>query len=175
MAPPLLSALGWEFLREPPASTLFILLLSAAVNLAVGVANRMVIDLDEYRRWMIESSRLRREMMEAVRRGDQRRVARLQKRQQRMMAEQSKMTMERMKLTLFFFIPLILIWNLLIKFFGKAPVAYMPFKAPWVGETLNITVWYILCSLATNVVISRALGLTFEIDAGEEVVQQKKT
>jgi len=165
----LLSTLSLEFLKEPPASTLFILLLSAAVNLGMSIANRMVIDIDEYRRWMVESSRLRREMLDAVRKGDQRRVARLQKRQQRMMETQSKMTMERMKLMFFFFLPLILIWNLLIKLFGKAPVAYLPFDAPWFGSSLSLTMWYILCSLTTNVIISRALGLTFEIEAGEKV------
>jgi uncharacterized membrane protein (DUF106 family) len=168
----LLSTLSLSFLREPPASTLFILLLSAGVNLAMGIANRMVIDLAEYRRWMIESSKLRREMMEAVRKGDQRKVARLQRRQQKMMAEQSKMTMERMKLMFLFFLPLIFIWNLLIKFFGRSAVAYMPFDAPWVGSSLNVTLWYILCSLSSNVVISRALGLTFEIEAGDEIAKE---
>lgn len=168
---PLLSMLSLDLLKEPPASTFFIFLLSAVVNLAMGVANRMVIDLEEYRRWMIESSKLRGEMMKAVRKGDQRRVARLQKRQQRMMAEQSKMTMERMKLMFLFFLPLILLWNLLIKFFGRSVVAYMPFNAPWIGDSLSITLWYILCSLTTNVVISRALGLTFEIEAGDEVAK----
>ena len=108
--------------------------------------------------------------MEAMRSGNQRRTARLQKRQQQMMKEQQKMTANRLKLTLLFFVPFILIWQVLRNFIGGVEyIALMPFKVPWIAPkgTLSFSTWYIICSMATNIVISRVLGLTFEIDPSE--------
>jgi len=165
-----MTALDLSLLKQPPTSALFILALSVAISLVTSISNRMVIDMEEHRRWTIESHRLRQEMMEAMRSGNQRRTARLQKRQQQMMKEQQKMTANRLKLTLLFFVPFILIWQVLRNFLGGVEyIALMPFKAPWIAPkgTLSFSTWYILCSMATNIVISRVLGLTFEIDPSE--------
>jgi len=155
------------FLQRPPASTIFILVLSTAISLVTSVANRMVMDLDEYKRLTIESQHLRQELMEAMRSGNKRRISQAQTRQQEMMKTQQKMTMGRMKLMLFFFIPFILIWQVLNNFLkGVEYIALMPFKVPFLVPkgTLSVSTWYIICSVATNIVISRVLGLTFEIE-----------
>lgn len=164
------AAMDLGFLQQPPASTLFILVLSVAISLVTSVANRMVIDMDEYKRWTVESHHLRQELMEATRSGNQRRIAKAQKRQQQMMKTQQKMTTDRMKLMLFFFIPFILIWQVLRNFLsGVEYIALMPFEVPWIAPkgTLSISTWYFLCSISTNIVISRILGLTFEIEPRE--------
>lgn len=153
----------FSFLQQPPMATFFILILSTAISLVTTLANRRVIDLDEYREMMIESSRVREEMMAAMKSGNKRRISKAQNRQQELMRKQSKMSMDRMKIMLFFMIPFILIWQLLNRFFGGVTIAYMPFNAPFLGTNLNIGSWYILCSITTNIIISRALGLTFEI------------
>ncbi len=165
-----LSELDLAFLQQPPASTLFILVLSTAISLVTSVANRMVIDLDEYKRWTVESHHLRQELMEAMRSGNQRRISRAQRRQQELLKTQQRITMDRMKLMLFFFIPFILIWQLLNRFLsGVLYIALMPFKVPLLAPkgTLSVSTWYIICSVATNIVISRILGLTFEIEPRE--------
>jgi len=165
-----LAALDFSLLQQPPMSTLFILGLSTVISLVTSVANRMVIDLDEYRRWMVESNRLRREMMEAMRSGNQRRIAKVQKRQQDLMQTQQKMTMDRMKIMVFFMIPFILIWQVLNKFLKDVSyIALMPFTAPLISPkgTLSVSTWYFISSIATNIIISRVLGLTFEIGPEE--------
>jgi len=165
-----LAAMDLGFLKQPPASTLFILVLSAAISLATSVANRMVVDMDEQKRRTVESHHLRQELMAATRSGNQRRIAKAQKRQQQMMKTQQKMTMDRMKIMLLFFIPLILIWQVLRKFLGGVEyIALMPFKVPWIAPegTLSFASWYILCSISINIVIQRVLGFTFEIEPRE--------
>jgi uncharacterized membrane protein (DUF106 family) len=43
----------------------------------------------------------------------------------------------------------------------------MPFNAPFFPEELTIGSWYLLCSLSVNIILSRIIGLTFEIDPDE--------
>ena len=164
-----LTTADFTFLQQPPMATIFILLLSFSLSLATSLANRRIMNLEAYRSMMIESSRVREEVMAAMRSGNQRRISRAQKRQQDLMKQQSKMSMDRMKITMYFIIPFLLIWQVLGNFFGGVVVAYMPFNAPPFGEKLTIGNWYILCSIASNIVISRILGLTFEIDPSERV------
>jgi uncharacterized membrane protein (DUF106 family) len=129
------------------------------------------MDMDEYRKWTIGSQYARQELMEAMRSENQRRISRAQKRQQDMMKTQQKMTMDRMKIMLFFMIPFLLIWQVLRNFFkGVEFIALMPFKLPFIAPTgtLSVSTWYLFCSIATNIVISRVLGLTFEIEPKKE-------
>ncbi|MFQ6053573.1 MAG: EMC3/TMCO1 family protein [Candidatus Bathyarchaeia archaeon] len=166
-----LATLDLSVLQQPPLSTLFILGLSMAISVVTSLSNRMVIDMEEFRSWTIESAHVRQELMEAMRSGNQRRIAKAQKKQQQMMATQQKMTMDRMKIMLFFFIPFILIWQVLGNFFkGIDYIALMPFEAPLIAPqgTLSISTWYIFCSISTNIIVSRILGLTFEIEPKEE-------
>jgi len=162
-----LAALDLSFLQQPPLSTLFMLGLSTAISFATSIANRVVIDMDEYKQWMIESQHVRQELMEAMKGGNKRRIAKAQKQQQDMMKTQQKMMGDRMKIMLFFMIPFLLIWQLLGRFFkGIDFIALMPFTAPWIAPmgTLTVSTWYIFCSISTNIIISRILGLTFEIE-----------
>jgi uncharacterized membrane protein (DUF106 family) len=148
-------------------ATIFILFLSIVISLVTSLANRRIMNLEEYRKMMIESNRVRSEVMEAMRSGNQRRISKAQNRQKELMQAQSKMSMDRMKIMLFFMVPFLIIWQFLGNFFGKNIIAYMPFKAPFLGSELAIGYWYIICSITTNIIISRALGLTFEIDPEE--------
>ncbi|MBS7631088.1 DUF106 domain-containing protein [Candidatus Bathyarchaeota archaeon] len=152
-----------SFMQEPPMSAVVILLISIAISITTTMANRMVVKMDEYKKFTIESAYLRQELMAAIRSGNQRQIAKIQKQQQDMMKIQQKMTLDRMKIMLFFFIPFILIWQILGNFF-VGTIAYLPFDAPWIGRELSVGSWYIMCSISTNVIISRALGLTFEIE-----------
>ena len=156
--------LEFSFLQEPPQATYFIMFLSLGLGLATSLVNRMFMNLDEYREMTIESQRVRQELMEAMRSGNQRRIDRAQTRQKQLMSEQNKMTMGRMKISLFFMIPFILIWQVLTRFFGGITIALFPFDVPFIPQNFSVANWYILCSLTFNIIISRVLGLTFEID-----------
>ncbi len=83
------------------------------------------------------------------------------------MKEQQKASSGRMKRTMYVMIPFLLIWQVLNGFFGRTIIAYMPFNAPYFPEELTIGNWYLLCSISVNIVLSRIIGLTFEIDPDE--------
>ncbi len=116
---------------------------------------------------MEESHHAQRELMAAMRSGNQRRISRAQRRQQEVSQAQLKMSGDRMKTTLFFMVPLLLLWPVLGNFFGRGIIAYMPFDAPLFGTKLNLVNWYFLCSISTNIIFQRVLGFTFEIEPAE--------
>ncbi|MFB0557871.1 MAG: EMC3/TMCO1 family protein [Candidatus Bathyarchaeia archaeon] len=153
-----------EFLKQPPASTVFILALSAVINLVTGLVSRRNLNLDEYRRIMTESQHAQQELMAAMRSGNQRRISRAQRRQQEASQAQLKMSGDRMKTTFFFMIPILLMWIPLNNFYGKTTIAHMPFDAPLFGTKLNLVNWYFLSSITTSIIFQRILGLTLEIE-----------
>ena len=160
-----LVSLNIDFLKQPPYATLFILLLTLVINLVMSYANKRSMDLPAYRKMMVGSARARKELMEAMKTGNQRRISRAQNRQNELMKETQKASSGRMKLTMYVMIPFLLIWQVLNGFFGRTTsIAYMPFNAPFFPEELTIGSWYLLCSLSVNIVLSRIIGLTFEID-----------
>ena len=152
-----------SYLQQPPMATIFILGLVTVISLVTSLLTLKATDLEEYRKMMIESSHVRKEMMEAMKSGDQRRISKVQRRQQELMRTQSKITIDRMKIMLFTFVPIIIMWQILIKFYGSTTIARIPFNAPIFGSELKIGGWYILCSFATSIIFQRILGLTFEI------------
>lgn len=162
-----LATLDLSILQRTPMSAFFMLGLSIVISLVTSFANRLVMDMDEFKSWTIESHYVRQETMDAMRSGNQRRIAKAQKRQQDMMKTQQKMTSDRMKIMLFFMIPFLAIWQLLRNFFkGVEFIAVMPFTAPWIAPkgALSVGTWYLFCSISMNIIISRILGLTFEIE-----------
>ena len=163
----LTAAEGISFLQQPPWATFFILFLTLAINLVMSFANKRMMDLDAYRRVMIEGAKVRKELMDAMKTGNQRRISRAQNRQQDLMREQNQISMGRMKLTFYFMVPFLILWQFLNRFFGQTIVAYMPFNSPFSGTDLTIGSWYILCSISINVILSRIFGITFEIDPDE--------
>jgi uncharacterized membrane protein (DUF106 family) len=150
--------------KQPPYATLAIIAISmtlATITSYIGVRS---LDLEQYRRLMIQSARARREVMEATRSGNQRRIDKAQKRQQELMQQQSKMSMDRMRSSMLFTVPMLLIWPSLGRFFGDTIVAYFPFDFPRIPREFTFIQWYLLCSFTMNVLMNRLFGLTFEID-----------
>jgi uncharacterized membrane protein (DUF106 family) len=150
--------------QEPPYATLAIIaitLVLATITSFIGVRS---LDLEQYRRLMIEIARARSEVMDATRSGNQRRIDKAQKRQSELMQQQSKMSMDRMKSSMLFTLPLILVWPSLGRFFGDIVIAYFPFDFPYIPREFTFIQWYLLCSFTLNVFLNRIFGLTFEID-----------
>ena len=152
-----------DALKVMPSSTIFILLISTVTNLLVSLVNRLFVNIEEYKEWTVKSTLLRKDIMKAMQSGNKRLMEKLQKEQQESTKAQTKMSMDRMKLMLFFLIPFFALWQVLGSFYGNEIVALMPFDAPFFGLQLNLFSWYFLSSIATNILISRLLGLTFEI------------
>lgn len=158
------AALELSQFAEPPYATFAIMAITVALSLITTLVGVRSMDLDAYRKLTIESNRVRQELMDATKSGNQRRIAKAQNRQQELMAQQSKISMDRMRSSLMFTIPLLLIWPTLGKFFGDTVVAYFPFDFPRIPREFTFISWYLLCSLSFNLILNRLFGLSFEID-----------
>jgi len=157
-------AIDFGAIATPPYATFAIMGIALALGTVTSIIGVRSMDLDAYRKLTIESSRVRKELMDATRSGNQRRMAKAQKRQQDLMAQQSKISMDRMKSSMFFTIPLLFLWRPLSEFFSGIVIAYFPFSFPWVPLEFKFIQWYILCSIGFNIVLNRLFGLSFEID-----------
>jgi uncharacterized membrane protein (DUF106 family) len=157
-------AIDFGALATPPNATFAIIGIALALGAATSIIGVRSMDLDAYRKLTIESSKIRKELMDATRSGNQRRMAKAQKRQQDLMAQQSKISMDRMKSSLFFTIPLLFMWRPMSEFFSDTVIAYFPLSFPWVPMEFKFIHWYILCSISFNIVLNRLFGLSFEID-----------
>ncbi len=151
-------------LATPPNATFAIMGIALALGTVTSFIGVRSMDLDAYRKLTIESSKVRKELMDATRSGNQRRVTKAQKRQQDLMSQQSKISMDRMRSSLFFTIPLLFLWRPMSEFFSGTVIAYFPFSFPWIPTEFKFIQWYLLCSLSFNIVLNRLFGLSFEID-----------
>jgi uncharacterized membrane protein (DUF106 family) len=150
-------------LQQIPTSTLLVLLISMAIGLVTTLVNRLVMNMDEYKKFTIDSYHVRQELMAAMKTKNQRQIAKAQKQQQDMMKVQQKMTMNQMKTTLLFFVPFLLIWQVFTNFFTGV-IAFAPFEIPMFGSQLTFSSWYIISSLSSGIIARRVLGLSFEIE-----------
>ena len=150
--------------QQPPYATLAIMGITLVLSVFTSFIGVRSLDLEQYRRMMIESNKARKELMDATRSGNQRRIDKAQKRQNDLMQQQSKMSMDRMKSSMLFTIPLLLVWPSLGRFFGDTIVAFFPFDFPYIPREFSFFQWYLLCSFSLNVILNRVFGLTFEID-----------
>jgi len=171
---PVLVQQSIDILKTPPYATFAILGTAAGLGLITSLINAKMMDLKEYRQMMLDSARVQHQMMEAAKSGNQRAIDKSRKRQSEVLGKQSKMSTDRLKISLFFFIPFLLIWQVLGNFFGSTPIASFPFVAPLIPLDLSVQNWYLICSFATNILISHALGLTFEIDPAERESPDEK-
>lgn len=150
--------------QEPPYATLAIMAISLTIATLTSFIGVRSMDLEQYRRLMIESSRARKELMDATRSGNQRKIDKAQKKQNDLMQQQSKMSMDRMRSSMLFTVPMLLVWPSLGRFFGDTIVAHFPFDFPYIPREFTFIQWYLLCSFSMNVILNRIFGLTFEID-----------
>ncbi len=127
----------------------------ATVTSFIGVRS---LDLENYKRLMIESSKARKEVMDATRSGNQRRIEKAQRKQQDLMAQQSKVSMDRMKGSMLFTLPMLLIWPSFGRFFGDTIVAYFPFNFPWIPREFTFVQWYLMCSFSFTILLTGCSG-----------------
>jgi len=168
-----LIALELDFLKTPPMATYAILVVATLLGLTTSLINVKMMDLKAYRKMTLDGAKIRHQMMEAAKSGNQRAIDKAQKKQSDLMGQQSKMSMDRLKISLFFTIPFLLIWQLLGGFFGNIIIAHFPFDMPIIPRELSVANWYLMCSFASNILISRLLGLTFEIDPEESAIKDE--
>jgi uncharacterized membrane protein (DUF106 family) len=168
MNPATLVFLDLTFLNQPPYATYAIMFLALGVGLVSNIIGTRSMDVEAYKRLQIESHKVRKELMDATKSGNQRRIDKAQKKQQDLMSQQSKISMDRMRSSMLFTLPLLLFWGTLRNFFGTNTIAYFPFNFPYIPREFGFFNWYLLCSFAFNVILNRIFGMSFEIEPDEE-------
>ena len=162
---PGLAAQSIDFLKEPPASTLFLMVLAFVVSAITTYISKRSMNVEEYRKSREESSHAQQELMAAIRSDNQRRIQKAQQRQKKSQQTQMKNSNAQLKTTLYTTIPILIMWQILGRFYGvSTAVAWMPFHPIIFGRKLNYATWYVICSVTASLIMKKVLGLSFEIE-----------
>ena len=154
-----------DFLKEPPASTIFLMVLAFAISAITTYIAKRSMNVEEYRKSMEESSHAQQELMAAMRSGNQRRIQKAQQRQKKAQQTQMKHSNAQTKTSMYTIIPIMIMWQILGGFYGRSTgVAWMPFDPIFFGRKLNYGTWYVICSLTASLIMRRVFGISFEIE-----------
>lgn len=155
-----------------PESTLFIFLIAAILSLITSAANRFLVDVKRMKKVMEEVNAWRMQLEKAKKSNDKKLLAKVMKKQEAIMKLQSRAMWDRMKVSLIFLAPFWIIFMILNRFFASNPVALSPFSIPvllsgptdpaYGARQLLFFSWYIICSFAVSLPLSRLLGVNPE-------------
>lgn len=145
--------IDWLLTPQAPVATIFILLLCVFLTFLTSLVNRLFTNPEQLRTWKKEIKKWTDELKEAQRSKDQKKLAKVEKQKTRIMKLQQKMSFQSMKVSLLFFIPFIIMWQVLWGIY-REPVAFLPGFGP-----LTIVLWYLVCSLFFSTLFSRAFGV----------------
>jgi len=156
--------MGLQPYGERPYSTLFIISMAFALSLMTNLANRLLVDVEKMRSVMAEVNAWRKEFDTARKTDNKQLMAKAMKRQKAIMQLQSKAMWDRMKVSFIYLGPFWIIFYVLQGFFQNRTVALSPFTFPFLlGNELPFVSWYITCSLALSLPLSRLLGANPEM------------
>lgn len=109
---------------------LFILGIAVLFSLIITLITRRVVDWKKVKQIKAEVNAWRKEMQEAQRKKDMKRLYKLQQDQKRILGLQGKVMMSSFKPALFYIVPYILIWSWLSGLYSGWVVAWLPFSLP---------------------------------------------
>lgn len=144
----------WFLMPIAPGASVGILLFSLGLSFLTTLVNRLLTNPEQQNAWRREIAEWTSQFNKARREGDKKLLAQLQKQQKRIMQLQSKMFTHSMKVSLIFFIPFLLIWQLLMGIYRGNPVVYIP-GVGW----LTVFFWYFLCSMFFSTIFSRIFNV----------------
>lgn len=145
--------IDWLLAPQAPAATIFIIILCVALTFLTSLVNRLLTNPEQMRTWRKEIKEWTSEFKEAQRNKDKKKLAKVEKQKAKIMKLQQKMSWQSMKISLLFFVPFILMWQVLWGIY-QGPIAFLPGFGP-----LSIVYWYLLCSLFFSTLFSRIFGV----------------
>ncbi len=145
--------IDWLLAPQAPGATVFILLLSVFLTFLTSLVNRLLTNPEQLHAWRKEIKKWTDEFKEAQRSKDKKKLAKVEKQKARIMNLQQKMSWQSMKVSLLFFIPFLIMWQVLWGIY-QGPVAFLPGFGP-----LPIVYWYLICSMFFSTIFSRAFGV----------------
>ncbi len=150
--------IDWLLSPQAPAATIFVLLLAILISFITSSVNRLLTKPEQLRAWRKEVQAWTEDLREAQKTKDKKKLAKVEKQKARIMRLQQKMSWQSMKVSLLFFVPFLILWQVLWGIY-REPVAFLPGFG-----LLTIILWYLLCSLFFNTIFSRILGVGLGVD-----------
>ncbi|MBS7625263.1 MAG: EMC3/TMCO1 family protein [Candidatus Bathyarchaeia archaeon] len=139
-----------------PNSTFFIMFIAFVSSLITTLLNRKFVDRRLLAEWQDEIAKWSAERELAKKTGDKKLMAKVKKQELRIMQIRSKISSQQMKTSLITFIPFLLIWWILISFYGNVPVALLPV---WGELGLPFFIWYIICQFFFSYLLSKIFNV----------------
>ncbi len=162
-----------------PTSTFIILGVAFLLSLMTTAANRFLVNYKMVTSYRAEYMSWQKAVNKARKEGEEKQLDKLMKKKAAMARMSSRATLEQMKTTAITFVPLILMYNVLLAVFGGAAVALSPLYIPGAAATsqfitkcasapcatvFSIVYWYFLSSFTISIPLSRLFGIqTFNI------------
>ena len=163
---------------NPTNPALTVLVIAFIVSLITTIANKLLVDQDEMNRVQAERKEFQKELREAQKRGDGKKVAELQAQQTEMMQKQSAMMTNSFKPMFVTFIPIILIFFWMRTSAIHDLVIILPQSVYWVTLTpmwhalggfiyggkatipygIGWLLWYMICTFGISQIIRKFLG-----------------
>jgi len=146
-----------------PYSTLLIVLTSLGLNVVSQVATRFLVNVEESRRIAREAKQFRKDLMDAVKKGDKAREEKLRKKEKGIREMELKSSNQRLKSSLIFLIPFMLIFWFVSSLVGSVSVvAYSPISLIVTGQDLQLFWWYLITSFSFSTVITKLAGTSLD-------------
>ncbi len=164
-------------LGPPPLSTLGILGISLVLAVITSLVNKRLLDIPRLRKITAEVQAWSSEYFKAQRSKDTKALEKLNKKKAYVDKMRGEMMSQQFRPTLFFAVPLLVLFYVLNTFYGTRMVALLPFvPVPpfnvWAGHVAGnlctatgsgqscapFYLWYLICSITSYQIIQRLLG-----------------
>jgi uncharacterized membrane protein (DUF106 family) len=147
--------------NQIPYSTLLLVVTSVGLNLISQVATRLLTNINESRRVAREAKQFRSELMDAIKKGDKAKEAKLKKKEKSIREMEMKSSNQRLKASFLFIIPFMLIYWFISGLIGATSVvAQSPIQIPIIVSESGVQLfwWYLITSFAFSSVITKLAG-----------------
>jgi len=151
--------------NKMPYSTLLLVVTSLGLNLISQVATRLLVNVEDSRRIAREAKQFRSELMDAIKKGDKAKEAKLKKKEKSIREMEMKSSNQRLKASFLFLIPFMLIYWFISGLVGATSIVAMsPIQIPLVVSPKGVELfwWYLITSFAFSTVITKLAGTSLD-------------
>ncbi len=149
--------------NQMPFSTILLVITSLGLNLVSQIATRFFVNVKESRRIASEAREFRKELMDAIKKGDKVKEEKLKKKEKSIREMELKSSNQRLKSSFIFIIPFMLIYYFVSSIIGPdSVVAKSPTGLLIVGQDLQLFWWYLITSFAFSTLISKLTGTSLD-------------
>jgi len=176
----ILAPITGVLLAPPPLSTFGILAISLVLAIITSLVNKRLLDIPRLRRATAEVQAWSSEYFKAQRAKDTKALEKLNKKKPYIDKMRGEMMSQQFRPTLFFAVPLLVLFYVLNNFYQHTMVALLPFEPvipfnAWAGHFIAnqcmtgtalgsgppcapFYLWYLICSITSYQIIQRLLG-----------------